>query len=293
MKQSRLVIVSTCKPFVGEDAQRQRNAIVSWVEAVGPNSVLLVGNEIGVPEICAEFGLLNDAIVERVEGRLPTLSGVLNSPSLEMAEFICYVNADVLLPVNTLDVVDRVASRFSQFMIVGERWNINLKRAVTPDEIRTRSIEVSARKVGHLPGPHWIDYFIYPQGLLGDIPGMAIAGGLWDHWLVGRALKNGAAVVDATHVLTAIHQEHSRPDSKLTEDRRRYNLNMIDDPQMLATIADATHQLSLNGAILYTGMTRRTLARLLHFLKPVARITRPIRRRLGLNLDLAYRAARR
>jgi hypothetical protein len=290
---ARLIIVSTCKPFVGEDARRQQNAIISWIEAVGASNVLLVGNEPGVAEICDRFGVANDPVVERVDGRLPTLSGVLNSPSLNMAEFVCYVNADVMMPMNTLDVVIRVARDFSHFMIVGERWDIDLDREVNPEEIRSRAIETTAQQTGRLPGPHWIDYFIYPHGLLGTIPGMAISGGLWDHWIVGRALQNGAAVVDATRSLTAVHQNHPRPDSLSTEERRQYNLRAIGDSTTLATITNATHQLTSGGALRQTPASKRLFARVLHLLGPLARASRPIRQRIGVNLDFVYRILRR
>ncbi len=293
MKPESLTIVSTCKPFIGDDAIRQRNSIISWITAVKPQNVLLVGDEPGVAEISEEFGLMNDKEVDRIDGRLPSLQGVLDSPSLRDSPFVCYVNADVILPANTTDVLERVARQMSQFMIVGERWNIDLLRPIKSTEIADRSLETFARQHGRLPGPHWVDYFIYPQGLLGEIPRLAIAGGLWDHWLVGRALQQGASVVDATSVLTAIHQEHQRPDANAAESRWTTNLEVIGDQRMLRTIADATHSLATDGGITNMSARRRIVSRTLRLVGPLSRLTRPFRRRLGLNLDTAYRLIRR
>ena len=53
-----------------------------------------------------------------------------------------------------------------------------------------------------------MDYFIFPRGLWGDILPLAIGRTVWDNWLVYRARERGAALVDATHVITAIHQNH-------------------------------------------------------------------------------------
>ena len=59
--QQKMVVMSTCKPFIGDDGVRQRNAILSWVNAVGASNVLLVGDELGVAEIVARSaGLLTN-----------------------------------------------------------------------------------------------------------------------------------------------------------------------------------------------------------------------------------------
>jgi len=290
---STLKIVSTCKPFEGEDAVRQRNAVRSWVNAVGAENVLLVGDEPGVAKTCADFGMANFGPVERLDGRLPSLRGVLGCPLLADSGTITYVNADVILPSNFADEIAAIQRSFMKFMIVGERWSITLDREISDTEINDGSLAQFARREGYLPGPHWIDYFVFPNGLLGEIPPLTVSGYLWDHWLVGRALEKGAAVIDATNRITAIHQEHRRPDITTAELRRSNNLTAIPKSTKLGTIANSTHVVGVNGEINRARSKKYLLGRLLRVLTPLVRISRPLRVRLGLTLDNLFRITRR
>lgn len=290
---SQLKIVSTCKPFVGEDAIRQRNAIRSWVNAAGADNVVLVGDEEGVAETCATFGIANFESVERLDGRLPSLRGVLECPLLDESATITYVNADIILPTDFVGEIEAIAKTFTKFMIVGERWSIRLDREISDLELNNGSLAEFARREGHLPGPHWIDYFVFPNRLLGDIPPLTVSGYLWDHWLVGRALENGASVIDATNRITAIHQEHRRPDVSTAELRRSKNLMAIPKSTRLGTIANSTHVIGVDGRISRARSKKYLLGRALRLLTPFVRATRPIRVRLGLTLDNLFRIARR
>jgi hypothetical protein len=291
--QHKMVVMSTCKPFIGDDGVRQRNAILSWVNAVGASNVLLVGDELGVAEIAQELGVKNDTEVKRVDGPLPGLDAVMKTPGLQCADVVCYVNADIILPNNLLEAVQVVSVAHEKYLIVGERWSVDLPREVTINELNDESLSAFARSNGFLPGPHWIDYFIFPQGLLGEIPPLAVAGYIWDHWIVGRAIAQGAQIVDATDFLTAIHQEHPRRAMNIAETKRANNLQFVKSPADLATISHSTLVLTSMGGLEPAAAMKYRFARLLELLGPLVRLSRPIRTRLGLNLDKVFRVLRR
>jgi hypothetical protein len=52
------------------------------------------------------------------------------------------------------------------------------------------------------------DYFLFRKGLWSDIPPFAIGRTMWDNWLIYSALKRNMPVIDATEVITAVHQNH-------------------------------------------------------------------------------------
>jgi len=54
-----------------------------------------------------------------------------------------------------------------------------------------------------------LDYFIFPCGLFRDIPPFAVGRPAWDNWLVYKARSLGLPVIDATKMVTAIHQNHA------------------------------------------------------------------------------------
>ena len=52
-----LTVFSTPKPFVGHVGVIQRNAISSWMRLHPDVEVILVGDDAGTAEVCAEFGI--------------------------------------------------------------------------------------------------------------------------------------------------------------------------------------------------------------------------------------------
>lgn len=290
---SLLQIISTCKPFVGDDARRQRNAIRSWLRLVQPDEIVLVGDDDGVEEICREFGMTFRPVVDRVDGRLPSLASLVTDEFATSTEFLCLVNADILLPPALITALEKTRASLDDFLLTGERWGVTLDAELTNDELDGPQFYEEARTVGRLPGPHWIDYFVFPPTLLSPVPPLAVAGYLWDHWIVGRALEKGAAVVDATNFVTAVHQDHGIASPSHAELRRSKNARVIGDQSKLATIANATHILEADGTVRRARSKKYVMGRTLRRLGPVVRATRPIRVRLGLTLDNAFRVARR
>ncbi len=71
----------------------------------------------------------------------------------------------------------------------------------------------------HQRPPQWIDYFAFPRGLYSrNTPPLVIGRPSWDNWLLWKARASGAAVVDASAVILAVHQNHDyayHPDGKV------------------------------------------------------------------------------
>jgi hypothetical protein len=65
-----------------------------------------------------------------------------------------------------------------------------------------------ARTQGKQLSGDWIDYFVFRKGLYKELPDLVIGRVFWDQWLVWKARASGAALLDATDAVTAIHQNH-------------------------------------------------------------------------------------
>ena len=63
-------------------------------------------------------------------------------------------------------------------------------------------------KNGMLDSYGAMDYFIFPKGLLVNIPSFAIGRCRWDNWLLYKTRKLKALLVDASNEIMAIHQNH-------------------------------------------------------------------------------------
>ena len=184
----------------------QRNAIASWLCVHPAVRVVLAGDEAGIAETAASLGVEHVPHLARNDRGTPLLDDALRLVD-ERAEngLACFVNSDILLPPSLSVAAARVRAKADRFLLVGECWNVAIDSALDPttlawDELRRR---------GRKRGVDALDYFVFTPGLYRDIPPFAIGRTAWDNWLVWKARSDGAAVVDATPVVRAIHQDHT------------------------------------------------------------------------------------
>ena len=205
-----LTLFSCPKPFHGHTDVIQRNAIKSWTLLQPRPEIILLGDDAGVAEICQEFGLTHVPDVEKNEYGTPLVSSIFWIGQ-DAADFpvVCYVNADIILMSDFLKAVGHLADFPSRFLVVGQRWDVDLGGvwdfASSDWESALRNLVMQK---GELHGVCGIDYFLFPRGMYSDIPPFAIGRFGWDNWLVYQARAMGAPVVDATAAVMAIHQNH-------------------------------------------------------------------------------------
>jgi hypothetical protein len=101
-----------------------------------------------------------------------------------------------------------VANQVGKFLVVGQRWDLEQTESLqfTPQWDQRLQKEVHAR--GELHAPSGSDYFIFPREIFMDMPPFAIGRAGWDNWMIYQSLKNQWPVIDATHDLMIIHQNH-------------------------------------------------------------------------------------
>lgn len=219
-----LTIFTAPKPFTNPHiATIQRNAIRSWLQ-LGPEvEVLLIGEEEGLAEFAAEVGVQHLPDVARNKEGTPLISSIFalareHSRSLLLA----YVNADILLLPDFLQATRVVAAQTQDFLLVGQRWDMNI---TTPLEFtpgwQERLLE-RARQENRLHPRGGSDYFVYPRAAFANMPAFAVGRAGWDNWMIYAARCNGAAVVDATAAINIIHQDHDY--SHLPDGQPHYRL---------------------------------------------------------------------
>jgi hypothetical protein len=284
-----LTIFTHTKAFKGHVGRIQRKAILQWTRLRPRPEIILFGNREGTAEIAQEFGLRHVPEVNRNEFGTALLSDLFEKAhAMASHNILCYANADMMLLGDFMGAVQQVASWSDRFLMVGRRTNVDLDEpgiCESPDqEDRLRAL-VSQR--GQLAGPAWIDYFVFPRGPFSTIPAFAIGRVRWDNWMLWRTRKIGAALVDATEVVLAVHQNHDYSHHPqgwagvLEGEEARQNRRLAG--RGFRTIEDATHKLTADGIKSY----RRPL---LSSIKQVARtwwwailrVTDPIRKPLGL-----------
>jgi hypothetical protein len=290
-----LTIFSTPKPFEGQIAVIQRNAIQSWLLLSRDVEVILIGDDPGTAETAREFGIQHVKQIERNETGAKYLSNIFNQAQhLARHAIVAYSNCDIVLMSDFLRAVEEVSTWRDNFLMVGRRWEIDIQQ---PLEFRTSDWETHLRNHvlarGKRRSQHAIDYFVFPRGMYGDIPALVIGRFWWDHWLIWRALSTPVPVVDATARVMAVHQNHDyayHPQGLhgvWYGREAKANREVAGKGRHLATLDEATHLLTGRGIkpnrLYWLAPLRRRLVLFAHAAWYTAlEITKPLRYALGL-----------
>ena len=204
-----LTVFTLPKPFRGHIGSIQQNAIKSWLRLQPACEVILFGDEPGTKEMAAQVGARYEPGIARSEHGTPLVNDLfLTAQRLASHEILCYVNADILLLHDLLPALEAVTRRFRRFLMVGQRWDLDVQESLGFEPAWEEELRERVARSGKLHPPTGIDYFAFPRGLWEEIPPFAIGRTVWDNWLLYAARKRGAAVVDATEVVMAVHQNH-------------------------------------------------------------------------------------
>ena len=206
-----LTIFSTPKPFKGHIGVIQRNALESWKRVDSGVEIILFGDEEGAAETALSLGIRHVPDVKRNEHGAKYLPSIFDQAQrIARHSIICYINCDIVLTSDFCEALAQVSARFSHFLMVGQRWDTDVTEPIDFSDGQWASrLRDRARAANHQRPPNWIDYFAFSRGLyLGNTPPFVIGRPGWDNWLLWKARASGAAVVDVSTVVLAIHQNH-------------------------------------------------------------------------------------
>ena len=94
-----------------------------------------------------------------------------------------------------------------KFLLVGQRWDLEVNDLINdPDQFNGLKQKVFSEGILH--PPMGSDYFIFPRECYQEIPEFAIGRAGWDNWFIYKSRFEGWPVIDSTHDITVIHQNH-------------------------------------------------------------------------------------
>ena len=188
---SMLTLFTTPKPFVGQVAVSQRNALQSW-ELLHPGvKLILFGNEEGAAAVCRELGIRQVPDVRRYGCGTKYLTSIFDrAQEIAVHDVLCYVNCDILLMSDFRRAVESISQLPKKFLLAGCRWRVDAQvpldfhRAGWEDAVRHLAVQTNRQRP-----PQWIDYFVFSKGLYyRKIPEFVIGRPGWDNWLIWFAL---------------------------------------------------------------------------------------------------------
>ena len=205
-----LTIFSTPKPFDGHIGMIQHNALKSWKLLHPDVEVILFGDEPGTAEVCGELGLRHVPEVERTAEGTKLVRSIFG-PAQQLArhDTLCYSNCDIIFGEDFLHAIQRVSAWTRQFLMVAAAGTPTSPRRLTSRiRVGKKGCERFVLREGVQRLYYNIDYFAFPKGIYTEIPPLAIGRVWWDHWLIWKASQQKAAVIDASDVVMAMHQNH-------------------------------------------------------------------------------------
>jgi FkbM family methyltransferase len=281
-----LTIFSTTRAFNGLFATIQWNALRSWTLLEPRPEIIIFGDDPGTKEICADLDLVHVPDVETSELGTPLVSDMFEQAQrLATYDTCCFINSDIMLFPDFLDAVEKARSTNGPFMMVGQRWDLDITRRLEFGAGWQERLQQEARTSGRLRSEILIDYFVFPRGMFGEIPPFAIGRSAYDNWLIWKAGDLGAAVIDATARVTIVHQNHDYSHAggmkavwEGPEAQRAHQ--MIGHWSRYHAVAHARFMFGDDGRIVPARGRKYRLARPRRVASHLLRFTRPMRRRL-------------
>jgi hypothetical protein len=205
-----LTIFTVPEAFEGQNRVVQRNAIRSWLELVSRPEIILFGSNPGVAETAAEFGLRYVPDIACNSYGKPLVDDVFGKAQLYGSnEILAYVSPDIVLLDDFCDAVDTAYDRFEAFLLAGRRWEADITEEIdTGDPVWKKHLRQFVYTDGYSVSTE-IDYLVFTSGLWDEICGFGLDSRGWRRWLVGRAIENRKAVIDASDTVMAIHHLHA------------------------------------------------------------------------------------
>jgi len=260
------------KPFGEHSAVLQRNAIRSWVSALPQTvEIILVGDDRGVKETASEFGLIHIPRVEKSPLGTPLISSAFSEvQKTARHKTLMYINADIILPDNGIcEAVNSINMKENHYIMVGRRIDINIIETEIDfnADWKTR-ISLLAKTTGKLHGYSGIDYIIFPKNIPFEMPPFIVGRPGWDNWFLWKARASSIPIIDATNVITALHQNHDYSHSvygtknKVTGPETETNIRLAGGRRNLLTIREADFLMTKDKKLIKPPLTRRILSTL-------------------------------
>ena len=219
-----LTLFTALFPFTDvRAASIQRNAIGSWMALEPTPQIILMGRDAGVAEVAQEFGLLHLPAVETNKEGIPMRSSMCQlARQVAEHELLCILNGDIIILDNFYEGLKRI--RLKQFVAAGRRYNLDIHDAIDFNDADWRiPIRNRLDQEGKLFGPSAIDYVVYSKSISPPVlPPFPMPSGGWDPWFLFQHQRRGVPVIDLSHVVTVVHQNHETPGEARRKRRKWY-----------------------------------------------------------------------
>lgn len=203
-------ILSSLKPFRGDAARLQANALRNWRNLGKQVEILLYGQGEGIAEQARIFGAKHVPEIACSAKGIPRFDAIAEHAARHAVyDRQLYLNGDILLPADFIAQAQGV--RFERFLLVGRR--IDLAQEARFEPVEGKWVAEIKRCCGEgmavLHNAAAQDYFVFPRGLWSGLAPLVIGRGGYDNALLAFCLRRRIPIIDASWSLHAVHQWHN------------------------------------------------------------------------------------
>ena len=210
MTNTKFTIFTAPKPFKDSHISTiQYNAIQSWKKLEPDVAIVLIGDEEGVDSVSKELDVHFVPDVKRNSQNTPLISSIFEiGRNLNQSSLLAYINTDIIIFSDFLNVSQLVSTEFDKFLLVGQRWDMDIQKRIEFSNGWEGTLKTECQSSGKLHPRGGSDYFIYPRNCFLKIPEFAVGRAGWDNWMFYQARRKQWPVIDATNSIQIIHQNH-------------------------------------------------------------------------------------
>lgn len=248
-----LSIFAIPKAFEGKFKRIQLNAIQSWLNLGNKRNVeiILLGNEKGINEVCKKYSLIHLPGILKNNHGTPLLDDCFKK-AIKKAKFniVAYVNSDIILLSDFFSAINQI--KFPKFLLTGRRYNLVLNRELKFEKNWEAKLKKQIKNDTRLYRFGALDYFVFPKNINLNMPPFAIGRTAWDNWIVYKARVMRLPVIDASYLITVIHQEHDYSHAKGFKniwfgEEKENNWKLVGDTRKFFNVKDANWVVTKNG----------------------------------------------
>lgn len=202
-----LTIFTIPKAFQGKTSLAQKNAIRSWLELFPKPEIVLLGDDPGIREAASEFGVRHIPDIKKNKFGTPLLCCVFNDcAKTAKNEIIAYINCDIVLFQDFMEAIQSFKKNsLIMFLMSGRRFDLDVSEEI---DFKNNDVQKGMVNVAKLHSFSGMDYFVFPKNFPIKMPNFAVGIPGWDNWLVYETHRQKIPFIDATEVVSIIHQSH-------------------------------------------------------------------------------------
>ena len=265
---SLITIFITPKGFDRDHiAMIQRNAIRSWKALGDEVDILLIGDDPGVEENAKALGVRHIKEVKRNSSGTPMLDDIFRiARDHSDSPLLAYVNADIILKRDFVDISGKMLKETDKFLLVGQRWDLDVRKDLFFEDGWEAEFDKDLAERGRRHPAGGSDYFIYPREIFTSIPAFAIGRSGWDNWMFYEARFRSWKLINCSDSINIIHQDHDYahlpnglPHYRQPESAE--NVKAAGGKRTIFSLLDCNYELDADGTLTKPRMDKKKLLR--------------------------------